>query len=81
MNKGHPRRRGSAPRDYALELTLAAEARRLPAGERRGILDRLRRHAKPSRRGPERRPGPAPTLGSERDFYEFDPCTGRWRRL
>jgi hypothetical protein len=77
MHKGHPSRKGSASRDYALELTLAAEARRLPAGERRGILDRLRRYGKPSRRGPERKPG----MGSERDFYEFDPCTGRWQRL
>ena len=81
MHKGHPSRKGSASRDYGMELTLAAEARRLPARERWGILDRLRRHAQPSRRGPERRPGRAPTPGSGRDFYEFDPCTGQWRRL
>jgi hypothetical protein len=81
MNKGHPSRKGSASRDYAMELALAAEARRLPASERRGILDRLRRHGKPSRRGPERRLGRASTPDSGREFYEFDPCTGQWRRL
>jgi hypothetical protein len=69
MTEGRPSRKGSSSRDYALELALAAEARRLPAGERRGILDRLRRHGKSSLRG------------TQRSFYEFDPCTGRWQRL
>ena len=69
MAKTYPSRRGSSPRNYALELSFAAEARRMPASERRGILDRLRRHGKPSRRGPGR------------TFYELDPCTGRWTRL
>jgi hypothetical protein len=63
------RRTEPSSRDYGLELTFAAEARRLPSGERRGILDRLRRHEGPRRREPVR------------DFYELDPCTGRWKRL
>jgi len=69
MAKSRWRRKGSPPRDYALELAFAAEARRLPSGERRGILDRLRREGRSVRRG------------QVRDFYELDPCTGRWKRL
>jgi hypothetical protein len=69
MARNRRNKRGSPPRDYALELTFAAEARRLPGGERRGILDRLRRESRPVRRG------------QARDFYELDPRSGRWRRL
>jgi hypothetical protein len=69
MAKHHPGKQGSFSRDYGLELTFAAEARRLPPEERRGILDRLRCHGRSQRRV------------VVRDFYELDPCTGRWRRL
>jgi hypothetical protein len=69
MARHHLGRLGSFSRNYELELTFAAEARRLPPEERRGILDRLRCYGRSRQRV------------VVRDFYELDPGTGRWKRL